>query len=64
MMKAVTDLRRWLYKSVAHKRGDIFRLLSETDRDLETSGVKKHMFSLITLASQQDAKLRLQDKNL
>ncbi|CAG8726747.1 15081_t:CDS:2, partial [Acaulospora colombiana] len=64
MVNAVTALRKWFYKSVADKSAEVSKLLSETDGDLETSGVKKDIFSLITLASQQDAKLHLHDNEL
>ncbi|PVG04553.1 cytochrome P450 [Serendipita vermifera] len=64
LMKAVGNLREWFNKSIANKKEQVAKVLQDTDGDMEISGLKRDVFTLMTLASQQDGKLHLEDSEL
>jgi hypothetical protein len=64
LMKAVGTLREWFRDSIRSRKSEVTKLLQEANGDVETSDLKRDVFTLMALASQQDGKLHLEDSEL
>ena len=62
--KSTASLRLWFSQNITKKKAEVAEMLEDADGDVSDEALKRDIFTRLTLASQVDSELHLDDSEI